>query len=93
METINLEITLGNETRIIEFNVVPNWNMATSEKLFAARTYSGTKLHLVRGWVKLINGAWEFQTNVSVLNKNGVIVGFADRVEFAKSQHNGTKIK
>jgi hypothetical protein len=93
METINLEITIGNETRTIEFNVFPNLQMGMSEKIFAARTYYGSKLHLVRGGVRLVNGEWSFHTNVDVLNKNGVIVEFADRVEFAKSQHNGTKIK
>jgi len=91
METITLQITLGNETRIIDFK--DHGGMAWSASVFAACIGNGSKFHLSRGRAYKSNGEWVFENEGFALNKRARIVKFADQVEFAKSQHAGSKIK
>ena len=91
METINLEITLGNETRIIEFKGADD--MAWSAPVFAAIIGNGSKFHRSQGIAYKNNGTWSFENRGFALNKRARVVKFADQVEFAKSQHGGSKIK
>jgi hypothetical protein len=92
METINLEITIGNETRTIEFKCVRD-DMAWSADVFAARIGNGAKFHRSKGMAFNYKGVWTFEHDGFALNKRAKIVKFADQVEFAKSQHGGSKIK
>ena len=89
---IALSITLGGETRSINFKVVRENDLALSLPVFAARIGNGVKAHRVQGEAWFRNGQWVFTTATMVLNRNARITGWVDSVTCNKSDHVGSRI-
>lgn len=95
-EIIALEITLGRETRTVEFKVYrreTGQHMAINDRDFFGRIGMGEKSHACSGTAWLTNGKWEFTTSTRALNRQAYIIGFRDNAhESFKSQHKGSQI-
>lgn len=95
-EIIALQITIGRETRTIEFKVFKfdsgHWRADNSQDFFA-RIGCGEKSHACTASAWLKDGKWEFTKSTRALNRQAYVVGFRDNArDTFKSQHSGSKI-
>lgn len=89
---VTLDITLGGETRSIEFTIASRGDLAVSLPVFAARIGNGMKAHRAAGNAWLRNGEWVFTTSTDVLNRPARITHWIEEIAFNKSNHAGSKI-
>jgi hypothetical protein len=92
-EIITFSVTIGNETREIEFKRIHE-RMAISGNEFACRKGNGTKIHRTNAQICYNNGKWVFNwdSGYALNEAHCLITGFADRVaDPLKSKHSGTR--
>jgi len=93
-EIITFPVTIGNETREIEFSRFGDRNMARSAYIFGCRKGNGTKTHRTSAAIWYSNGKWVFDWNSGYALNSGncLITDFADQVaDRRKSEHVGTR--
>jgi len=93
-EIITFPVTIGNETRQIEFIRISGHKMARSGYIFGCRKGNGTKIHRTSAAIWYSNGEWAFDwdSGYALNSGNCLITDFADQVaDRLKSEHVGTR--
>jgi hypothetical protein len=95
LETITLPVTIGGETREIEFTRTDDRPIARSKQVFGCRRGQGIKIHRTDATIYFKDGEWTFgwRSGYALNRGDCLIVAFADQVaDHRKSQHTGTTI-
>ena len=79
-ETVQLPVTIKNETRIVEFTLCRD-NLATSDHIIACRIGQGAKLHRSDLYAYNTNGKWVVSMTTETRNRKATVINWADKVQ------------